>query len=270
MKHSKYLIRLLPWAVVALLLFACATSPTGRKQLILLPDSQMDQLGLASYAEMKKSQPIERDGTSNAYVSCVAHAITNELSGKWARQQWEVTVFKDDSANAFALPGGKIGVHTGLFKAAKNQHQLAAVLGHEVGHVLARHSNERVSTNLAAQTGLQITAAVLTGSEAKRQGIMAALGLGAQYGVLLPFSRTHESEADLIGLKLMAKAGFDPRESIILWQNMGKLGGAKPPEFLSTHPSGRTRIRDLSKAMPEALALYREAQRKGKHPNCKR
>lgn len=269
MKHSKYFIPVVQWLLVSLLLTACATSPTGRKQLILLPDSQMNQLGLASYAEMKKSQPIETDGTSNAYVSCVARAITNELTGPWARQQWEVTVFKDDSANAFALPGGKIGVNTGLFKAAKNQHQLAAVLGHEVGHVLARHGNERVSTNLAAQTGLQLTAAMLTGSEAKRQGIMAALGLGAQYGVLLPFSRVQESEADLIGLKLMAKAGFDPRESIALWHNMSKLGGGKPPEFLSTHPSGTTRIRRLTKAMPEALALYQQAQKMGKRPHCK-
>jgi len=261
---------LLLTAVVAFVIVACSTSPTGRKQLILLPDSQMDQLGIASYTEMKKSQPIETDDSANAYVSCVARAITDRVKGKWARQQWEVTVFKDDSANAFALPGGKIGVHTGLFKAAKNQHQLAAVLGHEVGHVLARHGNERVSQNLAAQTGLQITAAMLGGSESKRQAVMAALGVGTQVGILLPFSRTHESEADLIGLKLMAEAGFDPRESIKLWENMGKLGGGKPPEFLSTHPSGSTRIANLRKAMPEALALYQEAQRQGRRPNCRR
>jgi predicted Zn-dependent protease len=247
-------------ALVAFAIVACSTSPTGRKQLILLPDSQMDQLGIASYTEMKKSQPIETDDSANAYVSCVARAITSRLKGKWAQQQWEVTVFKDDSANAFALPGGKIGVHTGLFKAAKNEHQLAAVLGHEVGHVLARHGNERVSQNLAAQTGLQITAAMLGGSESKRQTVLAALGVGTQVGILLPFSRTHESEADLIGLKLMAEAGFDPRESIKLWENMGKLGGGKPPEFLSTHPSGKTRINSLKKAMPEAMALYRRGR----------
>ncbi len=261
---------LLTVALAALIVVACSTSPTGRKQLILLPDSQMDQLGIASYTEMKKSQPIETDDSANAYVSCVAKAITDRLKGKWAKQQWEVTVFKDDSANAFALPGGKIGVHTGLFKAAQNQHQLAAVLGHEVGHVLARHGNERVSQNLAAQTGLQITAAMLGGSEAKRQTVLAALGVGAQVGILLPFNRTHESEADLIGLKLMSEAGFDPRESIRLWENMGKLGGSKPPEFLSTHPSGKTRIHNLNKAMPEAMALYRQAQAEGRRPNCKR
>lgn len=254
---------------LATAILSCATSPTGRNQLILLPDTQMDQLGIASYAQMKKKQPIETGGRANAYVTCVARAITNELTGKWAKVNWEVTVFKDDTPNAFALPGGKIGVHTGMFKAAKNQDQLAAVLGHEVGHVLARHSNERASTALATQTGLQVTSAMLEGSTAKRQAIMAALGVGAQYGVILPYSRVHESEADLIGLKLMAKAGFDPREAVKLWQNMEKIGGSKPPEFLSTHPSGRTRIHDLEKAMPEAMALYREAQRKGKRPHCR-
>ncbi len=267
-RFPRPLLGLLKLAAVATLVVACATSPTGRKQLILLPDSQMDQLGVASYAEMKKSQPIETDDSANAYVRCVARAITNELSGKWARQNWEVTVFKDDSANAFALPGGKIGVHTGLFKAAKNQDQLAAVLGHEVGHVLARHGNERVSTNLVAQTGVQLTAAAIGGSPAKRQAVLAALGVGTQLGILLPFSRRHESEADLIGLELMAKAGFDPRESIKLWENMGKLGGGKPPEFLSTHPSGTTRMHDLNRAMPKAMALYEAARRQGKHPQC--
>jgi predicted Zn-dependent protease len=269
-KLMKHFLRTLSGIFLLVALLSCATSPTGRKQLILLPDDQMDQMGVASYAEMKKKQPIERSTRYNAYVSCVARAITNELTGKWGRQQWEVTVFKDDSANAFALPGGKIGVHTGLFKAAKNQDQLAAVLGHEVGHVLARHSNERVSTGIAAETGLQITSAMLKGSTAKRQAIMAALGVGAQYGVILPFSRTHESEADLIGLKLMAKAGFDPRQAVKLWENMSKLGGGKPPEFLSTHPSGKTRIHDLNRAMPEAMALYQEALRKGKRPDCDR
>ena len=269
-RFPRALLGLFKSVVVATLIVACATSPTGRKQLILLPDSQMDQLGVASYAEMKKSQPIETDNSANAYVRCVARAITNELSGKWARQNWEVTVFKDDSANAFALPGGKIGVHTGLFKAAKNQDQLAAVLGHEVGHVLARHGNERVSTNLVAQTGVQLTAAAIGGSPAKRQAVLAALGVGTQVGILLPFSRRHESEADLIGLELMAKAGFDPRESIKLWENMSKLGGGKPPEFLSTHPSGATRMRDLNRAMPKAMALYEAARRQGKHPQCGR
>lgn len=260
--------RLMGLVALALLLTACATSPLGRKQLILLPDSQMDQLGRASYVDLKKKQPVERDPHENRYVQCVVDALTRELAGPWRKVQWEVTVFKDDSANAFALPGGKIGVHTGLFKAAKNQHQLAAVLGHEIGHVIARHGNERVSTNLATQTGLQLAAVLAGGSPQKKQQLMSLLGVGAQVGVLLPFSRRHESEADLIGLDLMARAGFDPRQSIALWQNMQKLGGSKPPEFLSTHPANERRIFDLNRAMEGALAKYGRALAAGKHPRC--
>lgn len=266
---GKSLLHLLAGAVIAILIVSCATSPTGRKQLRLLPESQMAELGVTSYLQMKKSIPVEKSPEYNAYVRCVANAIVRVLDPPWRNQDWEVTVFKDDSANAFALPGGKIGVNTGLFKAAKNQHQLATVLGHEIGHVLAHHGNERVSTNLVAQSGMQLTAALLGGSPEKRALTLAALGVGAQVGVLLPFSRTQESEADHIGLELMAKAGFDPRESIRLWENMAKLGGGKPPEFLSTHPSGNHRIRDLRAAMPNALQLYENAKRQGRHPNCR-
>jgi predicted Zn-dependent protease len=254
--------------LLAVVVSSCATSPLGRRQLILLPDKQMDKLGVASYAEMKKKQKVDQRGSSNQYVSCVANAITHELTGKWAGQNWEVTVFEEESPNAFALPGGKIGVHTGLFKAAKNQHQLAAVLGHEVGHVMARHGNERVSTNLATQTGLQVIAVIAGGASKQKQQVLGLLGLGAQFGILLPFSRKHESEADQIGLELMARAGFDPRESVMLWKNMGKLGGKKPPEFLSTHPSGVHRIRDLSKEMSKAMELYEAARASGKDPHC--
>jgi len=247
---------------------SCATSPLGRRQLLLMPGKQMDQLGIASYAEMKKKQKIDQRGSSNRYVSCVANAITEELTGKWAGQDWEVTVFEEESPNAFALPGGKIGVHTGLFKAAENQHQLAAVIGHEVGHVMAQHGNERVSTQMATQTSLQVIAAVASGVSKEKQQILGLLGLGAQFGIVLPFSRKHESEADEIGLGLMARAGFDPRESVTLWENMGKMGGKKPPEFLSTHPSGAHRIRDLGREMNKTMALYKAAQANGKNPQC--
>lgn len=265
----KKLTSLLSTAVLTLTLVSCATSPTGRRQFLLLPESQMTQLGAASYTEMKKSQKISQSGSSNAYVNCVARAIVNEVSGKYANQDWEVTVFDEDTPNAFALPGGKIGVHTGLFKAAKNQNQLAAVIGHEVGHVMAQHGNERVSTNLAAQTGLQLGAVMLGGDSPKKQLALAALGVGAQVGILLPFSRKHESEADYIGLGLMAKAGFDPRESVQLWRNMTAAGGSKPPEFLSTHPASSTRMRDLNSAMSKAMTVYQRAQSQGKRPNCR-
>ncbi|MGV6858557.1 MAG: M48 family metallopeptidase [bacterium] len=254
-------------ALVGILVVACASSPLGRKQLILLPAGQMEQMGIAAYSEMKTKQPLEKDPAKEKYVECVARAITAELGGQYKGKQWEVTVFKDKAPNAFALPGGKIGVHSGMLKTAKTPDQLAAVLGHEVGHVIARHGNERVSANLASQAGLQV-AAVMAGSSAKKQAALAALGVGVQVGVLLPYSRTHESEADLIGVDLMAKAGFDPRESVKLWENMAKDAGKSPPEFLSTHPGHETRIKQLKKRMPHALKLFEQAKAQGKHPNC--
>ena len=185
--------------------------------------------------------------------------------------RWELQVFEDDSANAFALPGGKIGVHTGLLRVARTPGQLAAVLGHEVGHVLARHSNERVSQQLGAQLGL-LTAGSLIGAISQtgspdQQLIYQALGVGTQLG-LLKFSRLQESEADGIGLELMAQAGFDPRESIELWKNMEHASQGQPPEFLSTHPSHGTRIADLSAGMPEAQQSWKRATSAGRQPRC--
>ena len=199
----------------------------------------------------------------NEYVRCVAETITQEVGGNW-----EVVVFEDETPNAFALPGGKIGVHTGLLSIAKNQHQLAAVIGHEVAHVLSNHSNERVSQKFAVNQGLGLIQAIAAPQSGIGQSLMALLGVGAQYGVILPFSRTHESEADIIGLRLIAKAGFDPRESINLWMNMDRAGGAQTAEFLSTHPSHETRIDDLEAEIPYALELLGQAQAEGKTALC--
>jgi predicted Zn-dependent protease len=223
-------------------------------------------MGVAAFTDKKQKSKLVTSATTNQYVSCVANAITAVLTGEQQRE-WEVAVFEDDSANAFALPGAKIGVHTGLLKIAVNQDQLAAVIGHEVGHVLARHGNERMSIEFASQTGQQLAGTVLQGSE---QGalVIAALGLGTQYGVVLPFSRTHEAEADLIGLDLMAKAGFDPRGSVTLWRNMAKASEGEPPEFLSTHPAHKTRINGLDANMEGAYATYMAAKQQGRNPKC--
>jgi len=231
---------------------------------MMVPDAQMEQMGLQSFDTLKKSTPIESDTTINRYVRCVADRIIKEVGA----EEWEVIVFKDASANAFALPGRKIGVHTGLLSVAENQHQLAAVLGHEVAHVLANHSNERVSQKQAVSQGLSITQAILQPSSPLGQAGMSLLGVGTQYGILMPFSRAHESEADIYGLDLMAKAGFDPRASVTLWQNMGRASGETPPEFMSTHPSHTTRITDLENKIPSALILYNNAQNQGKKPQC--
>lgn len=253
-------------AAIAAVVTACATSPLGRSQLQLFPASQMDQMGIAAYQDMKDKQPVSSDRRTNAYVQCVTRTITDVMDS--SDGNWEVTVFADDSANAFALPGGKIGVHTGLLDVAKNQDQLATVIGHEIAHVIAQHANERVSTNYVASTGLQLAQVAAGQPTPAKQQLFGLLGLGAQVGVLLPFSRAQESEADLLGLDLMARAGFDPRASIPLWQNMSEAGGGNPPEFLSTHPSHNTRISDLSGRLSKAMPLYEQAKRAGRRPNC--
>ena len=254
-------------ALVAAVLSSCATSPTGRKQLILLPESQMSALGAQAFAEMRQTQPTEKNPALNEYVRCVARPIIAVSGSSIPVDQWEIVVFQDASANAFALPGGKIGVHSGLLKVAVNPAQLAAVLGHEVGHVLARHGNERVSEGLLAQGGQAALASVLKQSSGRAE-IFALLGLGVQFGILLPHSRTQESEADDIGLRLMAQAGFDPREAIELWKNMSKNSGSQPPEFLSTHPSHSSRIQDLTELQERVRPLYREALAAGRSPRC--
>ena len=255
---------------VAAILSACATSPTGRSQLSMFPEAKMNQMGIQAYSELKAKQKISPDKAANRYARCVANAIIAVLPPKYKNQQWEVNVFEDDSPNAFALPGGKIGVNTGIFKVAKTPGQLAAVLGHEIGHVIAQHGNERMSTAFATQLGVKaVQAAAGASGHALGAGAVSALGLGAQYGILMPFSRVHEKEADLIGENLMAKAGFDPRESIKLWENMQKASKGAPPEFLSTHPSGPNRIRQLADNLPAALATAQDARAAGRHPRCK-
>lgn len=250
---------------LALLLVACATSPLGRRQLLLLPEDQVSQMGVTAWSQLK-SQQRTVSGAQADYVRCVTDAITSVLD---TRQQWETSVFADDTANAFALPGGKIGVHTGLLEVAQTPAQLAAVIGHEVGHVLAQHSNERLSIQFATATGLQLAQVLGGETTQEKQMLFGLLGVGSQVGIALPFSRKHESEADIIGLQLMAKAGFDPRESVTLWQNMARANGDGGIEFLSTHPANATRIRGLQENMDEALAIHRQAVAAGRQPDCR-
>lgn len=243
---------------------ACATSPTGRTQLVFMPDDELDAMGLQAFNTLKSEKPVSQDSRENQFVRCISDAITREVGG-----EWEVIVFDDGSLNAFALPGNKIGVHSGLIDLVDNQDQLATVIGHEVGHVLAKHSNERMSQKLGAQVGISLIGAVAAPQTALGQTAISLLGVGAQYGIIMPFSRLHESEADTIGLELMAKAGFNPSESITLWLKMAQASqGAQPAEFLSTHPSHATRIDDLQKLMPKAMSLMQQAHAAGKRPNC--
>jgi predicted Zn-dependent protease len=259
-------------AVVTLcVLSACAVSPTGRKQLLLMGNNDVAQMGLSSFQQIKQKEHISTDPKQNKYVQCVAQAITRAIPAQYSATnpgQWEVVVFNSDDVNAFALPGGRIGVYTGLLKVAKNQDQLAAVIGHEVSHVLAQHSNERLSQSQVANMGMAAADSILKNSTTKAPA-MAALGMGVQYGVLMPYSRAHETEADVLGLQLMALAGFKPQESVTLWNNMAAASkGNAPLEILSTHPSDQTRIRQLQTLVPQVQPLYQQAQAGGVHPQC--
>jgi predicted Zn-dependent protease len=258
--------KIAPIVMISCLLAACATSPTGRSQLLVMPDAEVDQMGLQSFATLKQQKPISQNPQYNQMAACVANAITQEVGGGG----WEVVVFEDSSPNAFALPGNKIGVHTGMITlVAGNQNQLAAVIGHEVGHVLAKHSNERASQDMAVNQGLGMVQAMSNPQSTMGQTGMALLGLGAEYGILKPYSREHESEADIIGMDLMAKAGFDPSQSITLWQKMDQASqGQQPIEFMSTHPAHATRIQQLQQHLPQAMALFQQAQATGKQPHC--
>jgi predicted Zn-dependent protease len=246
---------------------SCATSPTGRSQVLLFPESQLSEMGVQAFSSMKENIKISQKPVHNDYVQCIADSVTQHVPRDVFDGKWEVVVFDDPQVNAFALPGGKIGVYTGLLDVAVNQHQVAAVMGHEVGHVIAHHENERVSQSTLIGIGQEaVNVALQTNEVDSSQLIMTALGLGFQYGVTMPFGRTHETEADQIGLELMAKAGFNPQESVELWKNMEKASGGKSqPEFFSTHPSPKTRIEDLQANMQDALALYKTAPNR---PNC--
>jgi len=251
-------------ALVVWLLAACASSPTGRPQLITVSESEVDRMGTQTYQQMKSQVPMSTDRRAVERVRCVTEAVLLELDSPNAPPEWEVTLFAEDSVNAFALPGGYIGVFEGLLDVAETQDQLAAVIGHEIAHVTARHAAERVSRHQA--TGFAVN--VLGGASGNQQ-TAALLGMGAQVGLLLPFNRTQESEADTLGLKYMARAGFNPEASVQLWRNMEEASGGKgPPELLSTHPSGERRIEELNERIPEAMELYHDAQEAGRVPDC--
>jgi predicted Zn-dependent protease len=242
---------------------ACVSSATGRRQLLLISPAQEHKLGAQAFDELRaKERPC-----ANPAAAGVVRDIGRRIAAVSPQPRWGWTFELFDAPqtlNAFALPGGKVGVYTGLFAAAGNAAGLAAVMGHEVAHAILRHGAERVSQGLVVQMGVEATGIAFENS-AHKKTILAALGLGAQLGVMLPYSREMESEADVIGLQYMARAGYDPREAVAFWERFRKAtGGAKTPELLSTHPATETRIAALRKALPKALALYERSPRFGK------
>ena len=247
----------------------CETNPyTGRSQLLITSVPQEMQMGTQAYSQVKtdpklrqSQDPREIEPVKRVAARIIEAAKRSKYAEMAQQFQWEVIVIKDDKTmNAFALPGGKIAVYTGIFPVARTEAGLAAVMGHEVVHALARHGAERMSQGQLTNAALQVAGAAAGaagGGGMMSQAAMAALGAGAQVGVLLPFSRKHESEADYIGILLAADAGYDPRESVSLWERMAQLsGGGGPSEFMSTHPSNETRIDQLKQWMPEAMGIF--------------
>ncbi len=257
---------------IALAVSSCATttSPTGRRQVVgAVSQQQLNQLGAQAFAQMKAQKPQTRDSREAAYLRCVVNAVVRELPAG-AQSGWESAVFVDREPNAFALPGGKVGVYTGIFTVARNQDQLAGVVAHEIGHVVSRHHDERITRQAGASTLLQIGGALL-GSRYGQGAANAAVQGGsilAQTGFLLPGSRAQESEADVVGQQLMARAGFDPRGAVSLWQNMIAAGGNRPPQWLSTHPDPQARIGELRARSESLMPTYEQARASGRRPNC--
>ncbi|MCL2913750.1 M48 family metallopeptidase [Shewanella corallii] len=251
---------------LTLTMAGCAThqSPTGRSQMLMHSEAEMAQLGQVSFEQLKQQEKVSRDPARIAYVNCIADRITGVLPA----QQWEVVLFDSPQVNAFALPGGYIGVYTGMLNVAQNEDQLAAVMGHEVAHVLARHSNEKVSRSELTGTGLQILNIGLAAYGVESAGTITQLAaLGTNVFFTLPYGREQETEADIMGVELMARAGFDPAASVDLWHNMAKASEGAPPEMLSTHPSHSTRINELT-AQQQSAQQYYQAAKAMNWPTC--
>lgn len=230
--------------------------------------TQIEIMAEEQFEEMRVQIPLSTSLRDKAYVRCVSRAIISQLEEPYASYDWDIELFDQEDINAFAMPGGKIGVLTGLLKVTENQDQLAAVIGHEIAHVTRDHSlkraNREMVTRNAASIGSEIVD-VAYGIETT-QLVM----LGAELGLLRPYSRGNETEADIVGLRYMAKAGFDPRASVTLWTNMSKASPAGPPEWWSTHPSDDTRISQLARQMTNTLPLYNQARAAGRKPDCRR
>ena len=243
-------------------LAGCATNPyTGRKQLMLVNESQERELGVSAYQEVLAENRISTSPAEVEPVRRVGRRIASVV--KESGFDWEFnTIVDDKTMNAFCLPGGKIAFYTGIFPVLEDEAGMAFVMGHEIGHALMHHGAERMSQSMVAGGASALAGAALGAKDpGKSEMVMAALGVATQVGVLLPFSRKHESEADRVGLELMAKAGYDPRAAVRVWKKMSQMTGKQPAEWLSTHPSHETRIQDLEAQMTPALAIYENATR---------
>lgn len=263
--RSRMMVRLLLSLVVFLVSSGCMTVPhTGRSSLHLVSSQQLASTAAVQFGQIKQKTPISQNRTYNEMLQRVGERIADVAAADMANAQWEFVVFDDDDMiNAFAMPGGKIAVYSGLFKVVQSEADLALVVGHEVAHVVAGHSAERVSQQLLAAGGsiaLQIGTSRSDMSSEQRRLLIAAYGAGAAVGVLLPYSRLHEHEADEIGLIYMAKAGYDPRVAIPFWERMKAQKSSSPPAILSTHPADKARLRNIASLLPRMIQIYEESQ----------
>lgn len=258
---SIVLVMVIGWII------GCSTVPiTGRRQVNLLPESEMVSMGLTSYQEFMKTHPLSTNAAQTDMVKAVGRDISsavedfmrnNRMADRVEGFQWEFNLVQDETPNAWCMPGGKVVVYTGILPLTATKSGLAVVIGHEIAHAVARHGNERMSQALLIQLGgVALDVALQNEPEKTRNLYLAAYGLGANVGIALPYSRAHENEADRLGLIFMAMAGYDPNEAVEFWSRMAALSGDKPPEFLSTHPSDETRVSNLKTLVPEAMKYY--------------
>ena len=264
------LLKFTAFTLLLIFFVGCATVPlTGRRQLSLVPESQIAQMSAESYNELLSQTQLSKDKLSTEMVQRVGKNIAlatekflrdNNLAADINNYKWEFNLIKDSQTiNAFCMPGGKVAVYTGILPLTKDENGMAVVLGHEIAHAVAKHGGERMSQLLLTQFGgIALSEAIKTKSEQTQQLMLMAYGVGSQIGVLLPYSRSHEYEADQIGLVFMAMAGYNPETAVAFWERMKALGGQKPPEFLSTHPADDNRINKIKSEIPEALKYYQK------------
>ena len=257
---------------IVFLLSACSTVPvTGRTQLNLIPRSTMLPMSFQQYDEFLKTHEVSNNQKQTQLVKGVGIRIQKaveqyfrekNMSDQLTDYAWEFNLVESEEVNAWCMPGGKVVVYTGILPIAKDEGGLAVIMGHEIAHAVAAHGNERMSQGLAYQMGgMALSTAIAQQPEQTQQLWMTAFGLGAQFGVMLPYSRLHESEADHLGLIFMAMAGYDPNHAVGLWQRMAEnKGGQAPPEFMSTHPASETRIRKIKELIPEVMPYYKKAR----------
>lgn len=254
---------LILFTFAAMLLSSCSSAPTQQSR------ASMEAEAAKAFNQMRASWPLVTDRETIDFVACVAQAVVEQLEPPYNDIDWELAIFEQEAINAFAMPGGKIGVLSGILKVTENQDQLATVIGHEIAHVTAGHSSSRAGRDDLTRVGINAAAIILGGGySGATYTAQQALAAGAQFGISLPYKRGQESEADVIGLEYMAKAGFDPRESVPLWQRMDAGAENRPAEFLSTHPASETRIENLINEWQETLPLYNQAKMEGRVPDC--